>query len=143
MPDGSSNSAPIAPQATAFPPISEVKGRSVPTYWQGRREWNLDRGVDNMPNLWRVGDNLYDLAGFEHPGGVDLLSMSKGTDITEAFEAHHIDIKKARAVLDKYFVQVWIQSQAGCLSGRLLTFRFLGITRLFLLDAQTCSIPRF
>lgn len=116
MPDGSSNAASSsAPRATAFPPPSETKGRSVPTYWSGRRQWQLDHGLKDFPNignLWRVGDNLYDLSEFNHPGGQNLLEMSRGTDITEAFESHHLDMEKVRKVLEKYLVAVGL-----CLGG--------------------------
>jgi hypothetical protein len=38
------------------------------------------------PHLWRVHDELYDLAEFKHPGGDHWLELTKGTDITELFE---------------------------------------------------------
>lgn len=117
-------------QADSFPPIAEVKGRNIFTYWEGRRKWNANHG---MEKLWRVHDGLYDLSGFNHPGGkswLDLTKVSgdrfrgasvpkrgssspfsspvgnKGTDVTELFESHHLDIEKARAVLAKYYVRV-------------------------------------
>ena len=34
-----------------------------------------------------------------------VFSETKGTDITEAFESAHLDIAKARAILNKYFVK--------------------------------------
>lgn len=103
---------PRSTQLSEFPPESKVLGRTVPTYWAGRRAWNSNRGVDDIDHLWRVHDGLYDLAGFEHPGGRDLLENSRGTDITELFEAHHIDIEKSRAVLAKYYVKVGF---GGCI----------------------------
>nr|CAD7201059.1 unnamed protein product [Timema douglasi] len=48
---------------------------------------------DGAEGLWRVRDDLYDLSGFvdKHPGGAEWLEITKGTDITEAFEAHHLN----------------------------------------------------
>ena len=34
-----------------------------------------------------------------------MISETKGTDITEAFESAHMDIVKARAILKKFFVK--------------------------------------
>lgn len=47
---------------------------------------------DEAEGLWRIHDNLYDLTDFvtQHPGGPLWLQQTKGTDITEAFETHHI-----------------------------------------------------
>ncbi|XP_070503223.1 cytochrome b5-related protein-like [Chironomus tepperi] len=67
-------------------------------YLEGRR---MD---DNAEGYWRVHDKLYDLEGFEltHPGGHEWISMTKGTDITELFESHHIS-PIAPKLLEKYF----------------------------------------
>nr|CAD7423342.1 unnamed protein product [Timema monikensis] len=48
---------------------------------------------DGAEGLWRVRDDLYDLSGFvdKHPGGAEWLEITKGTDITEAFEVHHLN----------------------------------------------------
>ncbi|KAL1494198.1 hypothetical protein ABEB36_009832 [Hypothenemus hampei] len=47
---------------------------------------------DGAEGLWRIHDNLYDLRAFidRHPGGRDWIQLTKGTDITEAFESHHL-----------------------------------------------------
>lgn len=62
---------------------------------------------DNAENLWRVHENLYDLEKFakKHPGGREWIELTKGTDVTEAFEAHHIRYEIASKVLQKFFVR--------------------------------------
>ncbi|KAK3923005.1 Cytochrome b5-related protein [Frankliniella fusca] len=50
------------------------------------------RRDDGAEGLWRVHDKLYDLEDFvkRHPGGEHWLRSTKGTDITELFESHHL-----------------------------------------------------
>ncbi|XP_023014222.2 cytochrome b5-related protein [Leptinotarsa decemlineata] len=60
--------------------------------------------TDGAEGLWRVHDGIYDLTDFvkKHPGGSEWLELTKGHDITEAFEAHHIsDIPEE--MLKKYY----------------------------------------
>lgn len=61
---------------------------------------------DNAEGLWRVHDKLYDLTDFvkRHPGGAEWLELTKGVDITEQFETHHIT-SKAEQVLTKFYVR--------------------------------------
>lgn len=61
---------------------------------------------DKAENLWRIHDKLYDLRKFVnlHPGGSEWIELTKGTDITEAFESHHLS-PKAENLLPKYFVK--------------------------------------
>lgn len=44
------------------------------------------------PNLWRIHDQYYDLSEYldKHPGGRIFLEQTRGSDCTEAFEAHHV-----------------------------------------------------
>lgn len=66
------------------------------------------RRDENIGNLWRVHDKLYDLDKFTsiHPGGADWLLFSRGLDITEAFEASHVvNVAKVEAILGKYYVR--------------------------------------
>lgn len=68
----------------------------------------VKRHDDNLDNLWRVHDKLYDLNDFlsKHPGGRDWLEFTKGIDITEAFEASHIrNFHKVEQILSKYYVK--------------------------------------
>lgn len=61
---------------------------------------------DNAEGLWRVHDKLYDLTDFihRHPGGAEWLELTKGVDITEQFETHHIT-PKAEQLLKKFYVR--------------------------------------
>lgn len=70
-------------------------------YLDSRRE------DDGAEGLWRVHDKLYDLTTFvdKHPGGAHWLRRTKGMDVTEAFESHHIVIERAARVLAKYEVR--------------------------------------
>jgi len=93
---------------TGIPPSISVKyptNRDLPLknvyrWLDGRRE------DENAEGLWRIYDNLYDFTDFikHHPGGPDWLSWTKGLDITEPFECHHISTKPD-ALLPKYFVR--------------------------------------
>lgn len=62
---------------------------------------------DNAEGLWRLNDTLYDLTDFieSHPGGSDWIKLTKGTDITEAFEVHHIYPERPGSVLEKYKIR--------------------------------------
>ncbi|XP_076661363.1 cytochrome b5-related [Halictus rubicundus] len=64
------------------------------------------RAVDGAEGLWRVRDGLYDLEDFIkfHPGGSEWIRLTKGTDITELFETHHLTDKAPR-VLSKYYIR--------------------------------------
>lgn len=61
------------------------------------------------PQYWRVAGKYYDLTEFldKHPGGPQLLHLARDRfdDSTFAFEAHHHNYKKARAVLQRYYVK--------------------------------------
>jgi len=59
---------------------------------------------DNCNGLWRIHDTLYDLSSFKHPGGQDWITLTKGTDITEAFETMHIQ-NISSTMLDKFKVE--------------------------------------
>ncbi|XP_055706560.1 cytochrome b5-related protein-like isoform X2 [Phlebotomus papatasi] len=61
---------------------------------------------DGAEGLWRVHDGIYDLTDFveRHPGGREWLEMTRGTDITEAFEAHHINEGPER-LLEKFRIR--------------------------------------
>lgn len=54
-------------------------------FLEGRRK------DDGAEGLWRIHDKLYDLESFveNHPGGSEWLVITKGTDITEAFEVFY------------------------------------------------------
>jgi cytochrome b involved in lipid metabolism len=78
--------------------------------------------------LWRIHGKAYDFSAFaaKHPGnctfpstaittfahltaisgGKHWIELTKGLDITDLFEVHHLNIDKATAILPKYYVQV-------------------------------------
>lgn len=62
---------------------------------------------DKAESLWRLNDTLYDLTDFitSHPGGSDWIKLTKGTDITEAFEIHHIYPEIPESLLEKYKIR--------------------------------------
>ncbi|KAL7303600.1 hypothetical protein TKK_0003755 [Trichogramma kaykai] len=90
---------------SSIPGMRYPSGRDhfLKTAWgflEGRRK------DDGAEGLWRVHDGLYDLESFAatHPGGAEWIAMTKGTDITEAFECHHIT-DRAERLLPKFFVR--------------------------------------
>ncbi|XP_065218352.1 cytochrome b5-related protein-like isoform X2 [Planococcus citri] len=96
-----------------MPPFAEKSWPEIP-YPSKRDEgipnvesWLEGRKIDDgAENLWRVHDKLYDLNSFveQHPGGAMWLSLTKGTDITEAFECHHLT-PAAEKLLPKFYVK--------------------------------------
>lgn len=84
--------------------------RNVPSFRnssKSARTWlGSKRHDDSAEGLWRIHDELFDLINFipKHPGGVDWLLMTQGTDITELFETHHIS-GKARLLLSNFYVR--------------------------------------
>lgn len=83
-----------------IPPSWEGKSRTCQNWLETRKEEVKEK------NLWRIHDSLYDFTDFikSHPGGPFWLEVTKGTDITEAFESHHIN-EGPRNILPKYFVK--------------------------------------
>ncbi|XP_044729643.1 cytochrome b5-related protein-like, partial [Chrysoperla carnea] len=97
---------PIPDHKVSYPelkyPSIRIMKKPVPDMWiKGKR---LD---DNAEGLWRVHNKLYDLSTFmeKHPGGKFWIETSQGTDITEAFESHHISSNAADRILPKYYVR--------------------------------------
>lgn len=90
---------------SSVPGLVELPGRNnlirTPyAFLEGRR------AVDGAEGLWRVREGLYDLEDFAkfHPGGPEWIELTKGTDITELFESHHLTDKAPR-VLSKYYIR--------------------------------------
>ena len=53
-----------------------------------------------------IDNNLYDLTNFIHPGGKQLLNISRGMDITTVFHSNHFDsVIIKNTILAKYFVK--------------------------------------
>ncbi|KAK5641848.1 hypothetical protein RI129_010395 [Pyrocoelia pectoralis] len=71
------------------------------------KEWlSGKREDDDAEGLWRIHDDLYDVSDFieKHPGGSSWLQLTKGTDITEAFEVHHLS-SVPRQTLNQFFIR--------------------------------------
>ncbi|XP_075971563.1 cytochrome b5-related protein-like [Anticarsia gemmatalis] len=83
-----------------YPALRDEIPKTAHTWLKGKRM------QDGAEGLWRIHDSLYDLTDFisAHPGGEDWLTVTKGTDITEAFETHHLK-GVAETLLPKYFVR--------------------------------------
>ncbi|XP_053603855.1 cytochrome b5-related protein-like [Plodia interpunctella] len=83
-----------------YPSLRDELIRDPLNWLQGKA---MDDGAEG---LWRVHDKLYDFSDFmkKHPGGEEWLELTKGTDITEAFEAHHIN-PATEKLLNKYYIR--------------------------------------
>ncbi|XP_017461480.1 PREDICTED: cytochrome b5-related protein [Rhagoletis zephyria] len=86
--------------ATKFPTFRNSKLITTKSWLLGKQN------DDEAEGLWRIYDGIYDFTDFisKHPGGEFWLIESKGTDITEAFEAHHI-AKLPHQMIEKYKVR--------------------------------------
>lgn len=74
---------------------------------KGCKKWLDGKRIDdNAEGLWRIHEKLYDLTEFlgRHPGGQEWLKITKGVDITEQFETHHIT-SVAEKMLPKFYVR--------------------------------------
>lgn len=60
-------------------------------------------------SFWRIRGQLYDLTDFVHvhPGGSEVLYLARDRfgDATSAVEAHHLDFRRVRRVLERYRVR--------------------------------------
>jgi fatty acid desaturase len=65
---------------------------------------DVNEGKTSGRKITRIFDELYDLEGFQHPGGENALSMAFGRDVTELFHTSHqfVDQAKLKQVLQKY-----------------------------------------
>ncbi|XP_020287163.1 cytochrome b5-related protein isoform X2 [Pseudomyrmex gracilis] len=84
----------------AYLPARNKEPKTAAQFLQSRRT------IDGAEGLWRIENKLYDLETFakSHPGGSEWIRLTKGTDITELFESHHIT-DKAERLLPKFFVR--------------------------------------
>ena len=73
----------------------------------------MSSGVAFNPQgkYWRIGGKWYDFTKFDHPGGREILNMARNrfNDSTYAFEAHHLNYKRARRIIAKYEVSADLQ----------------------------------
>lgn len=67
----------------------------------------------NSSSLWRIHEKFYDLEPYldVHPGGRPWLELTRGTDATAAFEAHHLDGPRVEAVLQQYYVRDVVEGE--------------------------------
>uniref|UniRef100_T1P9A8 Cytochrome b5-related protein n=1 Tax=Musca domestica TaxID=7370 RepID=T1P9A8_MUSDO len=86
--------------ATKFPTYRNSKLVTVESWLKGKR---VD---DEAEGLWRINDGIYDFTDFieKHPGGEFWIRETRGTDITEAFEAHHLTSAPSK-MIEKYKVR--------------------------------------
>lgn len=72
--------------ATKFPTYRNSSLVTVHSWQKGKQQ------DDEAEGLWRIKDSIYDFTSFidKHPGGPFWIRETKGTDITEAFESHHL-----------------------------------------------------
>lgn len=72
--------------ATKFPTYRNSSLVTVHSWQRGKQQ------DDEAEGLWRIKDSIYDFTSFidKHPGGPFWIRETKGMDITEAFEAHHL-----------------------------------------------------
>ncbi|XP_039293035.1 cytochrome b5-related protein [Nilaparvata lugens] len=71
------------------------------------RWWIAKKGEDDgAEGLWRVHDKLYDLTSWvnKHPGGKQWITLTKGLDITEAYESSHLN-QDVDLILQKFYVR--------------------------------------
>lgn len=86
--------------ATKFPTYRNSPLVTVHSWQKGKRQ------DDEAEGLWRIHDGIYDFTEFidKHPGGPFWIRETKGTDITEAFEAHHLTSAPEK-MISKYKVR--------------------------------------
>lgn len=78
-----------------------------PELWLKEKAEIDQRIWGNEAGHWVIDNQEYDLSGFaeHHPGGSHWITLTKGQNISEHFHVHHLDLAKARAVLEKYRVR--------------------------------------
>ncbi|XP_018057245.1 PREDICTED: cytochrome b5-related protein-like isoform X1 [Atta colombica] len=93
------------PKASTIPGLVYLSARDNPSK-TAMGFINARKKIDGAEGLWRIENKLYDLENFmkSHPGGSEWIRITKGTDITELFEAHHIT-DKAERLLPKFYVR--------------------------------------
>lgn len=86
--------------ARKYPTNRDLLFKSCGSWLAGKRS------DDDAEGLWRIHDKLYDFTDFidRHPGGAEWLDITKGIDITEQFETHHIT-SNAENMLKKFYVR--------------------------------------
>jgi hypothetical protein len=96
--------APSAPLFGFLKPLERSKAAAGSAWEWTRKKANCDISNKGQHKYWRIHDNLYDLSTFDHPGGSDWLTITRGNDVTELFESSHPNMDKTRQLLSKYLV---------------------------------------
>lgn len=90
---------------TTTPPTSKARF----PYPAPNSDFQLAKAQADTANspFWRLYNKYYDLTDYldKHPGGRQWLEYTRGTDCTEAFEAHHLDFSKVERILKIYYVK--------------------------------------
>jgi len=94
--------------ARAWVPPSREEADGGDVYkWTKEKAQHDSRLGGAEGNLWMVHGKWYDLSKFieTHPGGPDWLLLTRGQDVTEAFEVHHLNQDKAWKILKPMYVK--------------------------------------
>jgi fatty acid desaturase len=108
-PSAPPSTKPIGTTVRGDPDLDGNDFPEKPSGWPFKDPFDFIRGKrkdDGIPkHLHRVHDGLYDLSDFRHPGGDQWLSLTRGTDITELFEIHHLDSERVNRMIHLYKVE--------------------------------------
>jgi len=77
---------------------------SISNINRNKEKWSSGVAFHPQGRYWRIGGEWYDFTEFAHPGGKEILYLARDRfdDATYAFESHHLDYKRARAIIRKY-----------------------------------------
>eukprot|EP00755_Sulcionema_specki_P014615 Sspe_Gene.57200::Locus_31399_Transcript_1_1_Confidence_1.000_Length_1387::g.57200::m.57200 len=75
------------------------------TAWMAEKKAADQQRVKGLtPQLWAAHGVLYDLTGFNHPGGRFWIDATRGMDITELVETHHPDMSRLKSIMQQHKV---------------------------------------
>lgn len=88
-------------------PNPVTKTISTPPFDTPKYTWKQVAQHNTQDDMWvTIDDKVYDVTSWvdKHPGGIEMLRLVAGRDITVAFDNYHPFTKKHYAVLPKYYV---------------------------------------
>lgn len=102
-------------QREGLPSRDTPRGGDVRLWSREKAQRDSREGGGGDGQLWMVHGKWYDLSGFveRHPGGPDWLRLTQGQDVTEAYEAHHLNAPKVDAILKTMYVRDASESYVG------------------------------